>query len=88
VAVVEGRAHFDHDALSRPSEKLHIFLIHILEVQGSIAMKESKGEIDRFLHKHKGFHKAQTFLLKLRLTSSINHASKRVYHDYINSPKT
>jgi hypothetical protein len=53
VATVEERAHFDHDALSRPSEKSHIFLIDIFEVQGSIAMEELKGEIDRFLHKHK-----------------------------------
>jgi hypothetical protein len=58
VAVVEEHAHFNHDALSQPSEKSHIFLMHIFEVQGSSAMKESKGEIDRFLHKHKGFHKA------------------------------
>jgi hypothetical protein len=27
VVVVEERAHFDHDALSRPSEKSHIFSI-------------------------------------------------------------
>jgi hypothetical protein len=27
VAVVEERAHSDHDALSRPSEKSHIFSI-------------------------------------------------------------
>jgi hypothetical protein len=53
---VEEHAHFDHDALSRPSEKSHIFLIHIFEVQGSSAMKESKGETNRFLHNHKRFH--------------------------------
>jgi hypothetical protein len=58
VAAVEEHAHLDHDALSRPSEKSHIFSIHIFEVQGSIAMKESKGEIDRFLHNYKRFHKA------------------------------
>jgi hypothetical protein len=55
VAAVEERAHFDHDALSQPSEKSYIFLIHIFEVQGSSAMKESKGETDRFLHNHKDF---------------------------------
>jgi hypothetical protein len=45
VAVVEERAHFDHDALSRPYEKSHIyFQYHNFEVQGSIAVKESKGE--------------------------------------------
>jgi hypothetical protein len=87
VAAVEERAHSDHDALSRPSEKSHIYLIHIFEGQGSSTMRESKGETDRFLHNHKGFHMAQTFLLKLRLTPFINHTSKRVYHDYINSPK-
>jgi hypothetical protein len=27
VAAVEERAHFDHDALSRPSEKSHMFSI-------------------------------------------------------------
>jgi hypothetical protein len=58
VAAVEERAHFDHDALSRASEKSHMFSIHIFEVQGSIAMKESKGETDRFLHNHKRFRKA------------------------------
>jgi hypothetical protein len=31
VAAVEERAHFDHDALSRPSEKSHIFLMHIFK---------------------------------------------------------
>ena len=58
VAAVEERAHSDHDALSRPSEKSHIFLIHIFEVQGSSAMKESKGETNRFLHNHNRFHMA------------------------------
>jgi hypothetical protein len=58
VAAVEERAHSDRDALSRPSEKSHIFLITHLQVQGLIAVKESKGEIDRFLHKYKGFLKA------------------------------
>ena len=32
VATVEERAHFDHDALSQPSEKSHIFLITHLQV--------------------------------------------------------
>jgi hypothetical protein len=32
VAAVEERAHSGHDALSRPSEKSHIFLIPYLQV--------------------------------------------------------
>jgi hypothetical protein len=32
VAAVEERAHSDHDALSRPSEKSHIFSITHLQV--------------------------------------------------------
>jgi hypothetical protein len=42
VAVVEERAHSGHDAISRPSEKSHIYLIPYLRVQGLIAVKESK----------------------------------------------
>jgi hypothetical protein len=53
VVAVEERAHFDHDALSRPSEKSHIFSMSQLEVQGSIVGKESKGETNIFLHNHK-----------------------------------
>jgi hypothetical protein len=45
VAVVEERAHFDHDALFLPSEKSYIyFQYHNSEVQGSIVVEESKGE--------------------------------------------
>jgi hypothetical protein len=43
--VVEERAHFDHDAFFRPSEKSYIYSqYHIFEVQGLIVVKESKGE--------------------------------------------
>jgi hypothetical protein len=43
VAAVDERAHFDHDALFRPSEKSYIYSqYHIFEVQGLIAVKESK----------------------------------------------
>jgi hypothetical protein len=42
VAAVEERAHSSHDAVSRPYEKPHIYLIPYLQVQGLIAAKESK----------------------------------------------
>jgi hypothetical protein len=43
VAVVEERAHSNHNALFPPSEKSCIFSISHFEVQGSIVVKESKG---------------------------------------------
>jgi hypothetical protein len=43
--VVEERAHFEPDALFRPSEKSYIYSqYHIFEVQGLIVVKDSKGE--------------------------------------------
>jgi hypothetical protein len=58
VAAVEERAHSGHDALSRPSEKSHIFLITHLQVSRFNHEGKVKRRSDRFLHKHKGFHKA------------------------------
>jgi hypothetical protein len=58
VVAVEERAHSGHDAVSRPSEKPHIYLITHLQVYGLLAAKESKGElIDSDINK-KGFQKA------------------------------
>ena len=42
VAAVEERAHSDCVAVSRPSEKSHIFSIPYLQVYCLIAVKESK----------------------------------------------
>jgi hypothetical protein len=45
VVAVEERAHSGHDAVSRPSEKSHIYLTPYLQVQGLITTKEPKGEL-------------------------------------------
>jgi hypothetical protein len=56
--MVGERAHFDHDALFRPSEKSYIHSqYHIFEVQGLLVVKESKGEPNIYiLHNYKRFH--------------------------------
>jgi hypothetical protein len=58
VVAVEERAHSGHDALSRPSEKSHIFLTTHLQISRFSREEKVKRQSDRFLHKHKGFHKA------------------------------
>jgi hypothetical protein len=50
-------------------------------------VKESKGELIDSDINIKDLKRHKLFLPNLKLTSSINHASKRVYHDYINGPK-
>jgi hypothetical protein len=45
VAAVEELAHSGQDAVSRPSEKPHIYLITHLQVSGLLAAKESKGKM-------------------------------------------
>jgi hypothetical protein len=87
-AAVEGRAHSGHDAASRPSEKPHIYLTPYLQVQGLIAAKRVKSKmIDSNLNR-KDSKRHKFFLPNLKLiTASIKHASKRVYHNYINCPK-
>jgi hypothetical protein len=45
VAAVEERAHSGHDAVSRPSEKPHIYLTPYLQVQGLIAAKRAKSKM-------------------------------------------
>jgi hypothetical protein len=59
VAAVEERAYSDHDALSRPSGKSHIF--SITHLQGSIAMKESKGEVIDYCINIKEFTRHKLF---------------------------
>jgi hypothetical protein len=64
MAAVEERAHSDRDALSRPSEKSHIFSITHLQVQGLIAVKESKGKLIDF------------FCINIKISQGINFSSQ------------
>jgi hypothetical protein len=45
VAAVEERAHFGHDAASRPSEKPHLYLTPYFQVQDFIAAKRVKNNM-------------------------------------------
>jgi hypothetical protein len=88
VAAVEEHAHSGHDAASRPSKKPHIYLTPYLQVQGLIAAKRGKSKVIDSNLNRKDLKRHKFFLPNLKLiTTSINRASKRVYHGYIICPK-